>query len=592
MINSEERFPHVTRASIKLIVYLLRGAGSLLLLFLISLSSLGQASSSSVTIVGPTPPARSGSGKIKGRVVNESGQPLPNVTVYVSKFDSFRVDESVVSDRDGNFELTGLDQAIYRLSAHLGAYTPMPGTLNEGTENKYRVGDNVMLTLIKGGVITGTVTNQNGEPVVGVGVHARMIGQKDQVSWLYRLIPLERTTDDRGVYRLYGLPAGTYVVWAGGSSQLNGEADLFDTDSPTYAPASTRDTAAEIRVESGEEISNVDIRYRGDSGRRISGKVIGPKVPIGEGYGVLLSVPKDGGSQWHMMADQRDETEGFVFDGVGDGDYEIRALARPSDGQFRLSPVKRIRVSGADVTGIELTPEPLAFVSGRVVLQESNVPDCKDKQRPVFSETLLTASPSSAASGAFFWPFGPPVNADAQGGFVMKNMPPGRYYFGAHFAGNDWYLDSITLPNAKTPPAAKPVDAANTWTTLKPADRVNGLTITLAKGAASFQGQVGLMEGERRTEAAFVSLVPAEREKAEDVLRYFAAEVSGDGKFELNSIAPGRYLILLTSRPLEDLRAPEQTELRSSLRRDAEAAKTEIEFKPCQKVSGFQIKGM
>ena len=72
-------------------------------------------------------------------------------------------------------------------------------------------------------------------------------------------------TDDRGYYRLYGLPPGSYVVAAGGPGQYFGSVNPFANDAPTYAPASTRDTAAEVMVRSDQEVT-ADIRYRGEPG--------------------------------------------------------------------------------------------------------------------------------------------------------------------------------------------------------------------------------------------------------------------------------------------------------------------------------------
>jgi hypothetical protein len=37
------------------------------------------------------------------------------------------------------------------------------------------------------------------------------------------------------------------------------------------------------------------------------------------------------------------------------------------------------------------------------------------------------------------------------------------------------------------------------------------------------------------------------------------------------------------------MRVPDETETRARLRRDAEAAKMEIEFKPCQSVTDFKL---
>jgi hypothetical protein len=119
------------------------------------------------------------------------------------------------------------------------------------------------------------------------------------------------------------------------------------------------------------------------------------------------------------------------------------------------------------------------------------------------------------------------------------------------------------------------------------------LTITLAQGAASLQGQLVLSEGETQPEGTVVYLVPAEREKASDVLRFFAAAVKADGKFALNNIAPGRYWVSVKSdaaaTSVTKLRWPDQADFRTKLRQDAEAANKEIEFKPCQNVVGFQL---
>ena len=138
-------------------------------------------------------------------------------------------------------------------------------------------------------------------------------------------------------------------------------------------------------------------------------------------------------------------------------------------------------------------------------------------------------------------------------------------------------------------------DAARNWTTLKSGDRLSGLVITLAAGAASLRGQVTTSDGEKRPARLFVFLVPAEREKGEDVLRFFAAPVASDGNVILNNIAPGRYWIVEQTAgdndpsPLSKLRLPDEAETRAKLRRDGETAGTEIEFKPCQNVTNYQL---
>jgi hypothetical protein len=121
------------------------------------------------------------------------------------------------------------------------------------------------------------------------------------------------------------------------------------------------------------------------------------------------------------------------------------------------------------------------------------------------------------------------------------------------------------------------------------------LTVTLAPGAASIIGQLTLAEGEAVPEKLFVYLVPAEKEKADEALRFYAAAVSRDGKIAFDNLAPGRYWVLAKpaidglALPVTKLRAPDDTEIRARLRREAEAGKNEIELKPCQNVVDYRL---
>src|SRR5204863_2393266 len=116
--------------------------------------------------------------------------------------------------------------------------------------------------MTKGGVITGKVLAAEGQPIAAARVRAVLIRDVNGNRPQFTTSPLDRLTDDRGIYRLFGLSPGTYVVFAGGRGSSGYGINGYEKDAPTYAPSSTRDTAAEISLGSGEE-KNVDIRYRG-----------------------------------------------------------------------------------------------------------------------------------------------------------------------------------------------------------------------------------------------------------------------------------------------------------------------------------------
>jgi hypothetical protein len=499
---------------------------------------------------------------------------------------SFQAVAGTMTDRDGKFQMDGLEPRTYQLTAWLSAYVPFTLPTN------YRVGDSVTVVLSKGGVLTGTVTTQTGEPVVNVRVRARMIGAINLPGTAYGLFAQEQPTDDRGVYRIYGLRTGTYVVWAGGggSGAVDSGTDPFDDLVPSYSPGSSRDTAAEISVRAGEEVNNVDIRFRGEPGHVISGRAVQSKTAQSSNFLLSLTRAGKGRSDWNMVTVQPNESRRFVFHGVDDGEYDLVALPMVADGPGSEVASKRITVNGADVTGIELVTEPLASVSGRIVLEESNKTECSGKQRPLFTETLVSALPDDSQSSKYQFPLflRAPAAVDASGNVLLKNLLEGRYFFAPEFAAKYWYLQSITLPS---PPGAKNIDVTRGWTTLKPGDRLSGLTITLVQGAASLSGQVA----DNRSDNLFLYLVPAEKERAEDALRYFGVAVGPDGKFAIANLPPGRYWSLLKSNTevlTAKLRLPDQKELRASLRREAEAAKTAIDLKPCQHLTDFQIESV
>ena len=559
----------------------------------------------SFTLVGQTrqrfeePTERAKTGTITGRVLNESGQPLVNAAVLVRAFGSAGQGHSVSTDQDGTFQVSGLDRVAYLISASLPTYTMVPREPSDTQVNYYRVGDTVTLVLTKGGVVTGSVTAQSGEPIVDVSVRAQMIRDGNDQPSRYGPVIRERATDDRGVYRIYGLPTGTYVVLAGGATYFSGpDINPYETDAPTYSPSSTRDTAAEVNVRSGEETANVDIRYRGEPSHIVSGSASGPQAASPSAFNVTLTSTAD---QWSRSFFQPSGSRGFVFYGVPDGEYDVTAQSLFSVGELSISEPKRIKVRGRDITGIELITKPLASINGRLVLEESKAVDCNGKRRPLFAETLVSAwhneKDASKDQQQFIWGLGRPSYPNEMGDILFRNLTPGQYYFIAQFAAKYWYLKSISLQSsgAKSAQTNRPVDAARNWTALKSGDRLSGLIITLAEGAASLRGQITLSGGASVPARLFVYLLPAERESSEDVLRFFAAPVGSDGKVILNNVAPGRYWIVAQPAidnalsPSTKLRLPDETETRAKLLRDGEAAKIEIVFKPCQNVIDYQL---
>lgn len=572
-----------------------RAIGITFFLALASLFALAQTPPHPAASPEASSPRKTGS--ITGQVVDENGQPLKGATVQIQAVRSNG--QTVTTDREGKFQISGLEPLDYYLAARMPAYFPDD---SKRRSNPYHIGDIVTLSLIKGGVVTGKVINANGDPVVMVNVRVEMVrtpGGGNANGWMQA-----GSTDDRGIYRVYGLLTGTYVVSAGGPGRGGpfSSENVFEFDVPTYAPSSTRETAAEINVRLGEEATDVDIRYRAEQGHLITGDLTGPKShPY---FSVISTAGGEANGQYGETSYKSEDKRTFLFKGVADGEYSLIAQSFSPEGDMAVSEPKQVTVQGADVTGIQLTTKILGSVSGRVLLEETKMAECNSKDNPLSTETVILAPHKDDEAAKqiprSIWSRGEPARADDKGNFLLRNLAPGAYHFVPTLRARQWYVQSIafgpptnTTTNATTKP--RQVDATRVWTNVKNGDRLSGLTITLAQGAASFRGEFVLAQGERAPEGLFLFLVPAEPGKATDPLRFFATRVDRNGYFELNNIAPGRYWVLAQvasedpRAPSPKVRLPNETEMRLQIRRAAEAAKTQIELKPCQDVSNFKF---
>ncbi|HWP52796.1 MAG TPA: carboxypeptidase-like regulatory domain-containing protein, partial [Pyrinomonadaceae bacterium] len=534
------------------------------------------------------------------------GQPLANALVTVRSYGVNAPGGTATTDREGNFQVGGLDPFAYMVSAALPGYVGTPRDPDANPIGFYRVGESARIELVKGGVISGSVKRANGDPVVNVLVRAYMIRDaKGQPR--YGSLARLRQTDDRGVYRIYGLAPGAYIISAGGLGNTNGySVDPYGGDVPTYAPSSPRDAATEVSVTSGEEVANVDIRYREEPGHTVSGSASSTVANEQQsGFNISLVSILNGAAQASYTFFQQPQARGFAISGVADGEYDVIAQQYNGAGGWVISESRRIQVRGADVTGLELILKPLASIAGSLLLEESKLPECAGKRRPLVSETVIGPWHNEKTvrkdQPQFVWSLGTPVLPDKDGKFVLGSLAPGQYRFNARPLAKYWYLKSMSWPTGATSASAKgdapdrPRDAARNWTNVRMGERLTGLTITFAEGAASLRGKVEAGEGKKLPSRLFVYLAPAEPARAEDIVRYFSSLAAEDGGFALTNLPPGRYWLTLApaadgdSNMMSKLRLPDETELRAKLRREGEASKLQIELKPCQNISDYQL---
>ena len=127
---------------------------------------------------------------------------------------------------------------------------------------------------------------------------------------------------------------------------------------------------------------------------------------------------------------------------------------------------------------------------------------------------------------------------------------------------------------------------------LKPGEKVSSLNIILTEGAARLRGHLSAAEGQRVPAGLRVYLVPAERENAENVLRFFEATGEADAGFVIDNIAPGRYWIIARASEGDAAKVKpvrQDAVLRGGLVREAQILKKEISFKPCERSIDYEL---
>src|SRR5262249_23163098 len=269
----------------------------------------------------------------------------------------------------------------------------------------------------------------------------------------------------------------------------------------------------------------VDIRHREERGHTISGTVSGAAAS-GEGSESITIMLMSGADRQLVGMTGTALSKGFAMFGVPDGEYEIAAVRmNPIRTEFASSAPRRVAVKGADVSGLELKIAPPASISGKVKIEFSSAGGagkslCEDgsqtKDRARVEEVLLNAAPDDLSQ--------PPIQSviseirffggvlggapDEKGEFTLNGLAAGLVRIKADLPDGGLYIRAITQPAPAT--AKKPVDAYRSGITVKAGEKLSGVEVIIAEGAASLNGRVvPVKEGFKLPSRLRVHLIPA-----------------------------------------------------------------------------------
>lgn len=320
--------------------------------------------------------ATKGTASITGTVVAAKDQrPLRGVLVSVN---GGAAPKTAMTDNSGRFAVHNLPAGRYSVSATKPAYLWQtfgatrvggPGVSIILTDGQSA---DASMTLTRGGVIAGTVRNAKGRPIQSISVVATVVpasGQWDAVSTAAR--PAVQT-DAAGAYRLYGLPAGDYLIIGLQQSPVRGtilrrnSKDVDDllaklaakkpgeqVESPTISKGATPPvqppptgalapvfypgttnwhSATLVHVDAGEERSGVDFNVAASPMQTIEGSVQGPVSDLSKvELSLIIDNPQFGFNYGArpVLVQQPNADGKFRYENVTPGHYTITARGIP-----------------------------------------------------------------------------------------------------------------------------------------------------------------------------------------------------------------------------------------------------------------------
>jgi protocatechuate 3,4-dioxygenase beta subunit len=309
-------------------------------------------------------------GIIRGQVTDASGVPLPCARVTINSPDA-SVPWSE-SDEQGFYTVYGLPAGTFSLTAEVYGYRSLSYGQARSTDPEVTVTlrageerERIDFSLPRLGIITGTVVDEQGEPLEGIRMASiRLL----RVAGRYMQRPEfagDPTTDDRGRYRLTDLMPGQYLV----SARAAGEVSASTGYSPIYYP-NTPDAGAAVRltVDAGREINDINLNFALTPTFTVAGRVLEPRGPVAATVTMAVSARSGAVALTSRTVDTAADGT-FAMRNVPPGEYVFQAQApgtRNGSGPFGVAWV---RVGTTDPDPVTLMMVERSTVEGRIVVE-------------------------------------------------------------------------------------------------------------------------------------------------------------------------------------------------------------------------------
>jgi hypothetical protein len=481
--------------------------------------------------------AKPGTATISGRVTL-NGEPVANVVVALQNppGPSTSPGIRVRTDGAGQFRLTGVTAGRYVLGALApGFISPSDQpfgpqgaliTVSEG-ENM----DGVSIELKRGGAIAGRVTDSRRRAIAEENVALMRLDEGGRPQFLNS--PMNtylNVTDDRGYYRLFGLPAGRYLVSVGHKPQeltsLGGRRIFYPQ---TFHPDATEESKAEIiELSEGGEATDVDITVA-ESKRAylVSGRILDADTgrPV---TGISVSYWKssaDGrGVNWSIDSLQTDANGGFQIS-LPPGKYSLFAGRSGSDYYSDPTPIE---VDDKDVGGVEIKARRGATISGVVMMEGAY-------DRAVLARLPSLTISANGVSDDFRRTAYRYSRINPDGSFRIMGLPPGKITFSLSGQLGPNKFSILRIERGGVSQGSQIEVGAG--------EQTLDLRVMLVYGVAAIRGQLKIIGGAAPSDIVVNAYV---KKVGGDESANFSSQVDASGQFIIEGLAAGEYELRLS----------------------------------------------
>ena len=482
-------------------------------------------------------PSKAARGSVSGRItIKEKG--VPGVVVSMRKVDNLPPlgpYQRATTDQDGSYRITNVEPGNYEVTPVTPAFVPAGTKDNVKTKtvlvDEDENVDNINFALVRGGVITGRVTDADGRPVIQQEVNLYFATAFDRVpqQQVFRATAVQ--TDDRGIYRAYGLTAGRYKVAAGKSDDPFSGA--FGPSRATYRQTFHPDVADQakatvVEVGEGTEANNVDIAL----GREIQTYSAAGRVLDANGqpapnirFGVQRTVAQR--AEFVNTFVTSNALGDFVIEGLIPGKYSIYLFPNTSGGMRAESAP--FDIIDQDVSGIGVKLYKGVNISGVLVLETEDKSVLQMLTQMQLRSFVVSSVGGNAAMSATS-PIGP------DGSFSLTGLPGGRVNLMLGTNMNPFPPKGLTITRVERDGVAMGPSTME----VKESEQIAGVRVFVSYGTGIINGMVKLENGSLPEGMRIFLRVTKDKEMM-NTMR--PPQVDARGHFVIDGLLPGIYEI-------------------------------------------------